>query len=196
MPTAKAATPDVFDHPALSEHLRALARRGVLHSYRQRTLLIQEGDVGDTIYIILSGRLRVFGSNADSEREVTYGMYGPGEYVGEMGLDGGPRSASVITLEPSLCAAVSRPTLVAYLAENPTFAIALIEQIIGRARAATLSTKRLALNDVYGRLRAMLESIAVRAFWSDFLAGNDDREWSRVWSLAVLIAFINRGPSG
>jgi asparagine synthase (glutamine-hydrolysing) len=32
----------------------------------------------------------------------------------------------------------------------------------------------------------------VQAFWRSFLAGKDDREWSRVWSLAVLIAFINR----
>jgi asparagine synthase (glutamine-hydrolysing) len=41
---------------------------------------------------------------------------------------------------------------------------------------------------------ALLEPVAVRAFWSRFLAGTDDREWSRVWSLAVLIAFINRRP--
>ena len=40
----------------------------------------------------------------------------------------------------------------------------------------------------------LLEPIAVRSFWSNFLAGNDGREWSRVWSLAILIAFINRRP--
>lgn len=41
----------------------------------------------------------------------------------------------------------------------------------------------------------LLESIAVRSFWSNFVAGHDDRDWSRVWSLAILIAFINRGQA-
>ena len=38
----------------------------------------------------------------------------------------------------------------------------------------------------------LLEVAAVREFWEGFLAGHDDREWSRAWSLAVLIAFLNR----
>ena len=41
---------------------------------------------------------------------------------------------------------------------------------------------------------SLLDAPAVSAFWRDFLAGRDDREWSRVWSLAVLIAFLNRRP--
>ena len=40
----------------------------------------------------------------------------------------------------------------------------------------------------------LLDAAPVQAFWRSFLAGRDDREWSRVWSLAVLIAFINRAP--
>ena len=38
----------------------------------------------------------------------------------------------------------------------------------------------------------LLDAAAVQAFWQGFLAGSDDREWSRVWSLAMLIAFANR----
>jgi asparagine synthase (glutamine-hydrolysing) len=38
----------------------------------------------------------------------------------------------------------------------------------------------------------LLDAAAVSAFWRGFLAGREDREWSRVWSLAVLIAFLNR----
>jgi asparagine synthase (glutamine-hydrolysing) len=40
----------------------------------------------------------------------------------------------------------------------------------------------------------LLDAPAVSAFWQAFLAGRDDRAWSRVWSLAVLIAFLNRRP--
>jgi CRP/FNR family cyclic AMP-dependent transcriptional regulator len=160
MPTSKAAPRNALDHPALTESVRALARRGEVRSYRKGTLLIQEGDVGDTIYVILSGRLRTFGSVPGGDREITYGNYGAGEYVGEMGLDGGPRSASVIVVETSICAVINRPTLETYLAENPAFAFDLIAKLIRRARAATFSAKQLALNDVYGRLRLMLESVA------------------------------------
>ena len=41
----------------------------------------------------------------------------------------------------------------------------------------------------------LLDVATVREFWQGFLAGHDDREWSRVWSLAVLIAFLNRAAS-
>jgi CRP/FNR family cyclic AMP-dependent transcriptional regulator len=145
---------------ALSEPLCALARRGEIRRYRKNTLLIEEGDHGDTLYLILAGRLRSYASG-DKGREITYGVYGPGEYLGEMSLDGGPRSANVITLEASSCAVITRTTLQQYIAEHPEFAFELIAKVIRRARAATLSAKQLALNDVYGRLVLLLDGLAV-----------------------------------
>ena len=144
---------------ALSDSVRALAERGVVRSYRKGTVLIEEGDRSDTLYILLSGRVRVYSSN-ETGREVSHGTYGAGEYLGEMSLDGGPRSASVITLESTVCSVVMRATLEAYIAEQPAFAFELLGKLIRRVRAATLTTKQLALNDVYGRLKALLESHA------------------------------------
>jgi len=144
---------------ALSGTLYDLASRGEIRRYRKGTLLIQEGDLGDTLFIILAGRLRAFSAD-DNDREITYGVYGPGEYIGEMSLDGGRRSASVITLEDSQCAVVTRRTLEAFVAEHPAFAFELLAKVIRRARAATLSTRQLALNDVYGRLKLLLDSLA------------------------------------
>jgi CRP/FNR family cyclic AMP-dependent transcriptional regulator len=144
---------------ALSEPLRVLARRGEIRRYRKNTLLIEEGDHGDTLYLILAGRLRSYASG-DKGREITYGVYGPGEYLGEMSLDGGPRSANVITLEASTCAVITRTTLQLHIAEHPEFAFDLIGKLIRRARAATLSAKQLALNDVYGRLVLLLDGLA------------------------------------
>jgi CRP/FNR family cyclic AMP-dependent transcriptional regulator len=154
--------PAAADEPfaMLSESLRALARRGEIRRYRKNTLLIEEGDHGDTLYLILAGRLRSYASG-DKGREITYGIYGPGEYLGEMSLDGGPRSANVVTLEPSTCAVVTRTTLLQHIAEHPGFAFELIAKVIRRARAATLSAKQLALNDVYGRLVQVLNALAV-----------------------------------
>jgi CRP/FNR family cyclic AMP-dependent transcriptional regulator len=147
----------------MSALLRALAIRGQVRNFRKNQLLIQEGDRSDTLIIILSGKLRAFASDDKyRDRELTFGVYGPGEYVGEMSLDGGPRSASVIAVEATRCAVVTRKTLEAFIAEQPGFAFELIAKLIWRARAATLSAKHLALNDVYGRIRLLLESRAVQ----------------------------------
>ncbi|MBT9594649.1 MAG: Crp/Fnr family transcriptional regulator [Vitreoscilla sp.] len=148
---------DLID--ALPPAVAALASRGEVRRYRKGTLLIQEGDLGDTLYIILAGRLRAF-SEGPNEREITYGSYGPGEYLGEMSLDGGPRSASVETLEATTCAVITRATLNQHITEHPAFAFELLAKVIRRARAATMSAKQLALNDVYGRLKLLLEASA------------------------------------
>ncbi|MEJ6006186.1 Crp/Fnr family transcriptional regulator [Paucibacter sp. AS339] len=152
--TVLATDPDLA---ALPPHLRLLAERGIARSYRRGTVLIEEGSQGDCLYLVLSGSLRVYGCDARG-REVTYGIYGVGEYVGEMSLDGGLRSASVITEDAARCVMLARTSLLAHIAEHPEFAFELLTKVIRRARAATLSTKQLALNDVYGRLRALLET--------------------------------------
>src|SRR6185295_18695412 len=146
--------------PVVPESLRTLVARGEPRRYRKGTLLIQEGELGDTIYIVLSGRVKAF-SVDERDREIVYGVYGPGEYMGEMSLDGGPRSASVITLEATACAVVTRQTLREHIAANPEFAFELLERVIHRARMATQSARSMALLDVYGRVVQLLDSLAV-----------------------------------
>ncbi len=155
----KTETADPIEQAPLSDSLRTLARRGVISRLRKGVQIITEGDRGDSLFILLSGRLRAYSVGAD-DKEITYGVYGPGEYVGEMGLDGGPRSASVETLEPSICALVTRRTLEQHLAAEPNFAFELISRVIRRARAATLGLRNIALHGVYGQLKALLETQA------------------------------------
>ena len=93
-----------------SPNLRELAARGRVQSYRKDVVIIQEGDYGDTLHIILSGRVKVF-ATGENDREVVIDAHGPGEFIGEMSLDGGPRSASVMTTEPTVCSVVTRVTL-------------------------------------------------------------------------------------
>lgn len=155
MPAAAAA----LTHPPDSHHNEALAALGVERRYRRGALLIQEGETGDTLYIVLQGRLRAF--VADNQgRELTLGMYGPLEYVGEMSLDGGPRSANVEAAEASTCSVVSRATLLDYIAAQPEFALELMARLIRRARLATDSARSVALIDVYGRLVRLLNEMA------------------------------------
>jgi CRP/FNR family cyclic AMP-dependent transcriptional regulator len=144
----------------MSDSLRTLARRGELKRFRKGQRLISEGETGDTLFIVLEGRVRAFGENLEGHK-IIYSEYGPGEYVGEMSLDGGPRSANVEALVPTLCARVTRVTLQQHLAEDPAFAFELLAKVIRRARAATVSLSGVALNSVYGRLKALLEVEAV-----------------------------------
>ncbi len=145
--------------PLPEEILRAIAASGVVRSFPRNTVLIHEGDVGDSLYILLSGRVKVYASN-ESGREVVINFNGPGEYVGEMSLEGAPRSASVVTTEPSTCAIVTRDRFRDFIAANPDFAQHLIRTLIHRARHATENIKSLALSDVYGRLVRLINALA------------------------------------
>ncbi|MDP2264271.1 MAG: Crp/Fnr family transcriptional regulator [Hydrogenophaga sp.] len=141
------------------QHVEALAARGTPRSFHRGAQLIQEGEVGDTIYIVLKGRLRAFLAD-NTGKELTLGVYGPLEYVGEMSLDGGPRSANVEALEASLCSVVSREDLLSYIASQPAFALEMMGLLIRRARLATESARSVALIDVYGRLVRLLNQLA------------------------------------
>ena len=163
MPRSKPepAASELLEQLPVSDLLRELAQLGELRRYAKGALLIQEGDVGDTLYLVFKGRLRAFSINLSNGREITYGNYDPGEYVGEMSLDGGPRSASVMALAPTVCAVISKRTLEQFIAVHPAFAFELLAKVIRRARTATLTARQMALNDVYGRLKLLLESLTV-----------------------------------
>jgi CRP/FNR family cyclic AMP-dependent transcriptional regulator len=156
-PKTKAAAEDLLD--ALPRPIQGLARRGTIRQYRARTTLIQEGDQGDTLFVILAGTVRIYCADANG-KEITLALYGPGEYVGEMSLDGGPRSASVATETACTCALVSGGQVRGYVSSNPEFAMELIHRLISRARLATDSARSLALLDAYGRLTRLFNQLA------------------------------------
>jgi CRP/FNR family transcriptional regulator, cyclic AMP receptor protein len=140
--------------------LREIASTGGVRRYPAHAVLINEGDVADTLFIILSGRVKVYAGNA-AGKEVILNEHGPGEYVGEAPLDGGVRSASVMTLEPTTCALVTGANLREFIAQHPDFALHLIRNLIQRLRTLTDSVKSLALDDVYGRVVGLLQKLAV-----------------------------------
>ena len=139
--------------------LRNIATSGVVRTFPRNTVLINEGDVGDALYVILSGRVKVYSSN-EAGREFVIDFHGAGEYVGEMTLDGAPRSASVMTVEPTTCAVVNRAQFRDFILAHPDFAMHLIERLIHRLRVTTGNLKSLALSDVYGRLVRLLNTLS------------------------------------
>jgi CRP/FNR family cyclic AMP-dependent transcriptional regulator len=144
-----------------AEELRGLAAQGVVKSFPKNTVIVSEGDETDSFYIIVQGRVKVFVSDEDG-REIILATQGPGDYFGEMVLDGGPRSASVMTLEPSRFAVIPKTRFRDFLHSHPAFSAHLIEKLIDRTRSLTENVKSLALMDVYGRVARLLLELAVR----------------------------------
>lgn len=143
------------------EVLQALSAQGVVKTFPKNTVIVSEGDETDAFYIILSGRVKVFVSDEDG-REAVLGTQSAGDYFGEMVLDGGARSASVSTLEPSRFAVIPRSRFRDFLKAHPELSIELIEKLIRRTRALTENVKSLALMDVYGRVARLLLELAVK----------------------------------
>lgn len=142
------------------EELGRLADLATRKTLGKNSVVVREGDNTDSLYIVLSGKVKIY-LNDKQGREVVLGMAGDGEYFGEMVLDGGPRSASVMTLEPSEFAVLRKADLESYLRNNPEVALAIIRELIGRVRSLTENVRSLALLDVYGRFRKLLLDLAV-----------------------------------
>jgi CRP/FNR family cyclic AMP-dependent transcriptional regulator len=140
--------------------VRELATLGRVRSYPKNTVIITEGDSSDSLFVVLSGKVKAFVSDAEGH-ELILDTQGPGDYVGEMALDGKPRSASVVTLEPTTFSVVQREPLRDAIRHNPDFALEMLSKVIERARDATDNVKNLALLDVYGRVARLLLNMAV-----------------------------------
>jgi CRP/FNR family transcriptional regulator, cyclic AMP receptor protein len=140
--------------------MRMLASLGWLHRMAPQTVFIHEDDAADSAFVILSGRVKVFASDPEGA-EIVLNICGPGECIGDMALDGGPRSASVITLDRVTCAVVTRDALRKAIATDPDFAMRLITTLIRRNRLATSKIKGLALQGVRERVQALFDQLAV-----------------------------------
>jgi CRP/FNR family transcriptional regulator, cyclic AMP receptor protein len=142
------------------EPLRMLTTVVTRRSVTRGTIIMAAGDPTDSLYIILSGRLKVMMSDADG-KEVILTILGPGEFFGEMGLiDDAPRSASVIAIEPCELLTIARRDFKKCLAENFEMSMAVMRGLVRRLREADRKIGSLALLDVYGRVARLLLDMA------------------------------------
>lgn len=142
--------------------LHKLAPGGSVRAYARNVVVLSEGDATDSLYVVLSGRVKAFVSDP-SGKEVIVNTIGAGDFFGELVLDGGARSASVMTLEPSRFFIIPQRDVEALLEGNPEFARDLMRKLIGKVRSLTARVLDLSLKDVYGRLAKFLEESAVEA---------------------------------
>ncbi|MBI1892131.1 MAG: cyclic nucleotide-binding domain-containing protein [Burkholderiales bacterium] len=148
--------------PDLSaQDVEDLLVRAVVRSFPRNTVIINEGDDTDSVYFIASGAVKVFLADDDGN-EVIIGTLRAGEYFGEMALEPGSRSASVMTAEPTALAVVRIDDFRIFLREHPDFVFSLLGKLIRRSRVTNRNLKSLALLDVYGRLVQLLQDLATQ----------------------------------
>lgn len=136
--------------------LKILENHMITRTFRKNTVVINEGDEANSLYIILSGKVKVFLSNEDG-KEIIINTQGAGDHFGELALlDEAPRSASVMTTEKSSIGVISKVDFVNVLTKHPELALKLIRELTRQIRLLSENVKTLALMDVYGRVAKTL----------------------------------------
>jgi CRP/FNR family cyclic AMP-dependent transcriptional regulator len=151
----KDRTVEVLPQPLLDK----IAAVATVRTFPKRAIIVTEGDDTDSLYVVLSGKARVFVAD-EKGREVQLNQLGTGEYFGEVTLDGGPRSASVMAVEDCRCAVVKRTEVTAFIEQHPELALHVMRKLARRVRDLTENVRSLALMDVYGRVARLLLELA------------------------------------
>jgi CRP/FNR family transcriptional regulator, cyclic AMP receptor protein len=139
------------------ERLAALMRR---RTYRRGEVVIRWGEPGETLHLVCRGRLKVV---LPSERgdEAVLAIVGPGDLFGEMALlDSGPRSATVVALEPVETATLSRADFLAFLHRSPAAVDGLLAALAQTIRQMDEGVGDLMFLDLQGRLAKKLLELA------------------------------------
>ena len=144
----------------LDDELEAVKKCTVTRNFPKNSIIINEGDSSDSLYIIVKGRVTVYLSD-ENGKEVILNSQGEGDYFGELALvDDDKRSASVVTAEKSTFLVISKSDFKKVLTSQPELAFNLIRGLTHRVRHLTDNVRSLALLDVYGRVAKTLLSLA------------------------------------
>ena len=147
-------------HGLSNEELAAMEASSTARSFPKNTVVIHENDPADSLYVIESGRVKVYCSDKNG-KEFIMNTLGPGDYFGELALlDDSTRSASVRTVEKADFRVVMKADFNRVLDDHPNITRQLISNLAGRVRKLTADVKSLALQDVYGRVANVLMDLS------------------------------------
>ncbi|MFT5888776.1 MAG: CRP/FNR family cyclic AMP-dependent transcriptional regulator [Zhongshania sp.] len=150
---------DLFDG-LMPEEIQILRDTSVLRDFAKNTVLIHEGDVADSLYVVESGRVKVYCSDK-SGKDFVLNILEDGDYFGELALlDDDKRSASVRAMDPTKVRIIYKEDFKAILDLHPNITRILNKNLTRRIRKLTNDVKSLALQDVYGRVVKVLTNLA------------------------------------
>lgn len=144
------ATAEVLSVSAAVQGLSAeafaqLAGAGRMRRFREGEELMRQSEASGSMFVILTGGVRVVRTPRDLARPVLLAVIGPGDVVGEMGLlDGGPRSATVTALGETVTVEIDAPTLARCVAEHPDLYAGLLRVLSRRLRSTNELVERMA----------------------------------------------------
>jgi CRP/FNR family cyclic AMP-dependent transcriptional regulator len=130
-------------------------KSGVVRYFRKNTIVVQQGDPAEALYLVVEGELLVYVDD-ESGRVMELNRLGKGQYFGELLLGSAVRTASVRTLTAARLCVVRRADFERIIAEKPAAAFQLIQNLIEKVKTLTDNVRSLALMDVYGRVARML----------------------------------------
>ncbi|MEJ2679906.1 MAG: Crp/Fnr family transcriptional regulator [Gammaproteobacteria bacterium] len=146
-----------------NDTLSAIDRLTTTRQYPKNSIIINEGDVSNSMYLLMEGRVKVYLSEQDG-REFILNNLQPGDHFGEFALlDDEKRTASIMTVEPSIFKILLKADFDRLRHEYAEINDVLIGNLVGTIRHLTENVKSLALKDVYGRIRQLLHQLPKNA---------------------------------
>jgi CRP/FNR family cyclic AMP-dependent transcriptional regulator len=148
-----------LDDDALVDLTARMAHR----RYRKGEVIFHEGDPGDALHLVLTGRVKIGRVSAAGDEAIVTSI-APGESFGELVLlDGAPRSATATALEPTETLALGRPAFVGLVDAGHDFRWALLAGIAQHHRRLTDQLAEAHFLDLAGRLAHQLVRLAHEA---------------------------------
>jgi CRP/FNR family transcriptional regulator, cyclic AMP receptor protein len=144
----------------LSEpELQKISRVAVPRTYPSGTIILREGDPGDTCYVLESGQARVTRQHADG-RTITLTNVGTGEIFGELAMFGGEvRSATVEAVDDVRAVAILAGDLKRLLNDHPEIAVKLLSALGAKLREANARIARQSFQKVSSRVAGVLAEL-------------------------------------
>jgi CRP/FNR family cyclic AMP-dependent transcriptional regulator len=141
-------------------YIKDLIKKGEKRTWPGGSQLIIEGEAGEEVYFLLSGRVKVT-LYGEEGREIVLSILKAGDMVGEMSIiDDKPRSANVEAIEPIECLVIEKSAFLSYLSRHHKVYMRFLAYLTGRLREATRKIGGLALLDVCGRIAHTLLGMA------------------------------------
>jgi CRP-like cAMP-binding protein len=124
--------------------------------YPRGSIIFHQGDPGTSLYVIETGEVKLT-VTAESGKEVTLALLGPGAFFGELSLlDGGPRSANAVARVDSKLGVLDREHLLRVLVEHPPANASLLSVVTRRLRRTTAQVHDALFLDIAARLAKVL----------------------------------------
>ena len=143
-----------------TDELDALAAVVSIVRYRRGDVIFREGDPGDALHVVLAGRVRIT-SASDTGVEAILATLRPGQFYGSLALlDGAPRSAAAIAVEPAEILVLPRDAFRRLVDTVPALRDHVLVALSSEIRRLTDHVEELHFLDIAGRLAAHLARLA------------------------------------